>query len=115
MFTSDEKKELRHAFQGLDLFKQMHNDMPVQYIMLLLAVATQGEVSQNKLKELLSIPQSSTSRGLAALSEWQAYQKPGLGLITMKEDPEDRRRKLVTLTYKGDKVVTEFLNKLEGA
>ena len=47
----------------------------------------------------------SASRNIAALSKWHSFGKAGHDLVEAHEDPRERRRKLVQLTPKGQRLV----------
>lgn len=71
----------------------------------LLIVALEPGITMKRMAEKLGLSQSSTSRNVSALSKTHRYGKPGYDLITAKEDPTERRRKIVTLTAKGERVM----------
>jgi DNA-binding MarR family transcriptional regulator len=53
----------------------------------------------------LAIAQSSASRNIAALSRWHSFGKDGHNLVEAREDPRERRRKIVSLTPRGHHLV----------
>jgi DNA-binding MarR family transcriptional regulator len=56
----------------------------------------------------LNLAQSSVSRNISILSKWKWSRKEGLDLVETREDPMERRRKLVKLTPKGEKLFLKF-------
>lgn len=91
--------------QALTLLSQLSEGtqnptMPLQQVQLFLHVAHHGEVLMEDLEEATGVEQSSVSRNVSALGGgWPG--KPGYGLVESREDPTNRRRKLVRLTNKG--------------
>ncbi len=87
----------------LEAFRELDPDLPIQYAVsfLTIARADDGGISVGELAKRLGIAQSSASRNIAALSAWHSFGKPGLDLVESREDPRERRRKIVTLTSKG--------------
>jgi DNA-binding MarR family transcriptional regulator len=60
------------------------------------------------------LAQSSASRNVAALSGRHWLKRPGLGLVQLESDPNDIRKKLVTLTPKGKKVIEQLVHTVSG-
>ena len=85
----------------LEEFRTLDPDLPIQYALSFLTLAQNEGLSMGELAQRLAIAQSSASRNIAALSDWHSFGKPGLGLVEAREDPRERRRKLVSLTGKG--------------
>jgi DNA-binding MarR family transcriptional regulator len=98
----------KHNFQtGMNLireFRKFDSEMPMQMASVFLRVAMQPGITIKELMTLEDISQSSASRNVAALSDWNRAHKPGHGLIKAVEDPYERRRKIVDLTPKGKRV-----------
>jgi DNA-binding MarR family transcriptional regulator len=86
----------------LEAFRELDPDMPIQYALSFLTIARNPGLSIRELSERLGIAQSSASRNVAALSAWHSFRKPGHGLVEANEDPRERRRKIVSLTAKGE-------------
>lgn len=93
----------------LEAFRELDPDMPIQYALAFLTIARREGLSVRELSERLGIAQSSASRSVAALSEWHSFRKPGHRVVVAREDPRERRRKIVTLTPEGQ----SLLEKLE--
>ncbi|MFD2261621.1 MarR family winged helix-turn-helix transcriptional regulator [Lacibacterium aquatile] len=89
----------------LEEFRKLDPDLPIQYALSFLTLASNEGLSLGELASRLDIAQSSASRNVAALSAWHSFGKPGLDLVEAKEDPRERRRKLVTLTPKGHELI----------
>lgn len=85
--------------------------MPVQQILLLLALHTYGEMSQHTLGTHTGVQRSSNSRNIAKLGTGESPSKPGLGLVESYEDLADRRNKMVRLTPKGSALLRSVVEK----
>jgi len=92
---------LERLIEVLETFRALDPDMPIQYALSFLTLARHEGMSLRELSDRLGIAQSSASRNVAALSEWQAFRRPGHDLVRAEEDPRERRRKVVRLTAKG--------------
>ena len=90
----------------LSLFQLIDPEMPIQmtktYIQVALAHPEPALMSE--MANILGLAQSSVSRNVAALSNWNRHRVVGHDLVTARENPMDRRQKLVTLTAKGVKL-----------
>ena len=100
--------EIATLIQVLEVLRRLDPDMPIQYVLSFLTVAQNEGLSIRELSERLGIAQSSASRNVAALSRWRGTGKPGHGLVLSREDPRERRRKVVTLTAGGRALVEEL-------
>lgn len=80
--------------------------MPLQQVLLLLALFNHGELAQQELVKYTGVARSSNSRNIAKLgigdSAWKAN---GPGWVESYEDPMDRRTKMVRLTPKGKALI----------
>ena len=84
-------------------------DVTVQRLLVLLTVARHPGLSQSDLsRQLPGISATALSRNLADLSRTTSQKRPGPGLVTMKPDPASLRRKLVTLTARGERLITRW-------
>ncbi|MEQ8964530.1 MAG: winged helix DNA-binding protein [Azospirillaceae bacterium] len=92
---------LDRLIEVLETFRALDPDMPIQYALSFLTLARHEGLSMRELSDRLGIAQSSASRNVAALSEWQSFRRPGHDLVRAEEDPRERRRKIVRLTAKG--------------
>ncbi len=88
----------------LSEFRKIDPEMPMQMAVVFLVVADEEGINMADLSKKAAIAQSSASRNVAALSKWHRLNKAGHDLLHTKEDPTERRRKLVYLTPKGKQV-----------
>jgi len=98
---SEDEIALDRLIEVLETFRALDPDMPIQYALSFLTLARHEGLSMRELADRLGIAQSSASRNVAALSEWQSFRRPGHDLVRAEEDPRERRRKIVRLTAKG--------------
>lgn len=101
--------KLHRLTTGLDtLFDQnlrQYSDIGLSQFTLLLSVAQHQPVSQRKIAEFLSLSPSAISRQveIAAKKRW----------ITVKDDPNDRRGKILQLTPLGESKIQHGIEILE--
>lgn len=95
----------------LKRFREHDPEMQMQTAQTFITVALNPGISMTELSEKVGISQASCSRNVAALSRVHRLNKPGLDLVVAAEDPMERRRKVVKLTPKGQRLA-EALTKL---
>lgn len=101
----------------LEIVQQMREFDPVmevQAVAVFFCVGLhQGEdgISMYDIHKRLDIAQSSVSRNVYKLSFTNRHRERGVDLLESYEDPMERRRKLVRLTKKGERIY-ERLSKL---
>lgn len=96
--------KLNRALNLIEEFRKIDPDMPLQTAACFLLIAQEPGISIMELSTRMGMAQSTASRNVAVLSEYQKGTKKGHGLVVSKEDPLERRRKLVTLSPKGRRV-----------
>lgn len=98
---------MKQILRVINKFREYENEITANAISTLLILIEQGGVvSQKELGDRLGIPQSTVSRTVAHLGEG-SFKKEGLGLVTTREDPKDRRFKIVVFTPKGKNLASE--------
>lgn len=86
------------------------SDITVQRLLILINVYLNEGMSQNELMQLLdSTSVTALSRNLADLSSMTSSKKLGPGLIELKVDPMNLRKKRIYLTEKGRVFLSELL------
>ncbi|MCD6005080.1 MarR family winged helix-turn-helix transcriptional regulator [Halomonas sp. IOP_6] len=103
---------MQRVWDIVEEFRKLESDLPVKVAYLFAYIAANPGISISELQKQTNIEQSTCSRSVAVLSEWQTAEKPGLGLVWTEEDPEERRRKLAYLTEKGEKLAATLANML---
>jgi len=88
-------------------------DLPLHTYVVFLsaAIADRSGVPMDgrQLAEACGLAASTISRNLGMLGEWDYKQKRGLGLVTLRAELENRRRKPVRLTAKGQRALSQLL------
>jgi len=97
--------EVATVIRVLEAFRRFDPDMPIQYALSFLTIAQHEGLSMGDLAQRLGIAQSSASRNIAALSRWHSFGKAGHDLVEALEDPRERRRKIVSLTPRGHRLI----------
>jgi DNA-binding MarR family transcriptional regulator len=93
-----------------------HEDLTALQVMCLMRVASKPGISQRSIqKELAAGANSTASRILGILSDVGARGTKGLELIEMRVNPMDRRERLVYLSPKGKKLMTDIAKDLAKA
>jgi DNA-binding MarR family transcriptional regulator len=77
--------------------------LPMQVARLLVAICKTGEtdISTGDVNKTLNYNSATLSRNINTLSSRPKRTGKGLGFITTKENPLDRREKIISLTTKG--------------
>ncbi|HWK44092.1 MAG TPA: MarR family transcriptional regulator [Stellaceae bacterium] len=104
----DPARDLDTVIHLFEAFRALDPDMPIQYALSFLTLARNEGLSMGELAQRLGIAQSSASRNVAALSKWHSFGKAGHDLVEAREDPRERRRKLIRLTPAGRQLVASL-------
>lgn len=99
------KATLEQAVRLLERLREFDPDMPVQRALVLLCVGRTGVAGMEELSREVNLTLSAISRNVAALGQYGFGKSPGLELVETREDPANRKRKLVMLTGKGKKML----------
>ena len=90
----------------VERFREIDGEMQAQAIAVLLKVAKNPlPLKMAEIAEELGLSQSTISRNVAYLGDWNRRKEAGHKLVEAYEDPAERRRKLVRLTAKGKRFV----------
>jgi DNA-binding MarR family transcriptional regulator len=105
--------ELRVVMGVLDLFSELDSEMPLGQIKALLMVGIAGDngITMTDLSEKLGIGISTCSRHIGALGSINRYHEAGFKLVEAVEDPLERRRKIITLTFSGQAFIKRLKDK----
>lgn len=93
--------------KNLSKIRQLSPDMPVSQVLCLLTVARKSPegLSISDLAKSLGLSLPTASRYVAELGKHGIRNKDGLQLLAARENPLERRQKLVVLTDKGEKLL----------
>lgn len=97
----------------LKRFRDFDQEMQMQTAQTFIAVAMQPGITMKELSEKVGISQASCSRNVSALSRVHRLNKPGMDLVVVAEDPMERRRKVVKLTPKGQRLAESLTQLIE--
>jgi len=95
--------EVKVILGVLEMFRTLDAEMPIGQITAFLTISESGDagVTMTDLSEKLGIGISTCSRHIGALGSINRYHEEGHKLISSVEDPTERRRKIITLTFAG--------------
>ncbi len=86
--------------------RELGPDVTIQRLLILMNVYLHEGLSQSELLDLLdSTSITALSRNIADLSGWTSRKREGPGLLELRSDPMNLRRKTIHLTPKGRRVV----------
>lgn len=97
---------------ALTRFRDMHPEVTALQIEFFLAIVANPGITQRSLYNLLGTNDSVSSRTLAILSEYGSRGTPGLELVRLEVNPEDRRERLCYITKKGGRLMTDVERQL---
>jgi len=81
--------------------------------MCLFLIAGRPGIAQRDLYRLMDATDSAASRIVAMLSDIGSRNTPGLDLVSMEVNPQDRREKHLALTHKGRRLMDDILTDLK--
>lgn len=91
-------------------------DVTLQRVLILLNVFLNEGLSQSELLRVLDATSpAALSRNLADLSAWTSRKQPGPGLLELRPDPMNLRRKSIHLTEAGRRLVARITRPASGA
>lgn len=94
--------ELRTCLDVLTELHEVDPQMTVSSAIAFLYVAEHQPCQMRDIAMRLKLAQSTTSRMIADLTELDRNRQPGLDLIESKPWPQERRRRILALTAKGE-------------
>jgi DNA-binding MarR family transcriptional regulator len=100
----DSKAPLLNVNSFLQVLRGWKDDLTIQQVIVLLAIATRDRSSVNMLKVALDMPQPTVSKNVAVLSN-ASEGRPAL--IEQEADPDDGRRRLLRLTPEGIRLLQQ--------
>ena len=97
-----------HMFMKLD----SSQEVPLQSMAVFWYVATYQNCSKKDIEDHFKMSKASTSRITDYISRYHRLGKPGLGLISKEQDPNDKRKTLLKLTRKGKDLIEKSFTTL---
>lgn len=95
---------LHRAIQFLEALTEVDEAMQINAALVLLRIASKPSIYQRELPQFVPLSQSTAARIVDRLSD-----RGGLGLVNSREDFEDRRVNILTLTARGQTTVKGLL------
>jgi DNA-binding MarR family transcriptional regulator len=105
--------KLDPIFRIMDEARRIYPSMTVTQLMVFCLVAANPYIGQADLEVKTGISDASASRIVALLSQHGNRGTEPLNLISLETDPKDRRRRIMTLTSKGERFIELMLVQLE--
>lgn len=101
----------KSMFEFMSKFRDLNNEIQAQTIQtfLYIAMSEKREIPMGELGDALGLSQASVSRNISFFAKVNRHGSKGANLLGSREDPQERRRKLVHLTSRG----TQFFAELE--
>ena len=112
--SEEDKSTIRRLYKVVDAMRKVDSTLPMQTFAAFLVVALDEGMNVSQIGERVGIAQSSASRNVATLSDWDYTKKTGLKLVEYRTDPMNLSTKTVHLSNKGGKLVDEILTALKG-
>lgn len=100
---------LGSALGLLSRLREVDPDMPMAQAYCLLLIAADEGLSLKELATRANIGMASASRYVSAFGVPPRSGSKGLGLVTAREDPLERRKKIIKLTPKGKATINNLL------
>jgi DNA-binding MarR family transcriptional regulator len=109
--TDGEIERLRKVIDVLRLFDR---EVPAQVVSTFFYIASHDGCPISQLVKAIGYSSSSASRCTDWLSDYHRLGKPGMGLIVKKKDNLDQRSRTLHLTPKGELVINQIKDILNG-
>lgn len=117
--------DVDRIFEAIELIRQFDQDhgsheISISVLASLLFVGSRNGAHKQALEEDLDMSKASSSRNTDLLGKYHRLilptgkRKPGLGLVKKEVDDSDRRRSVLTLTKKGEELITKLKQILYG-
>jgi DNA-binding MarR family transcriptional regulator len=106
------KDPLHTLWLVADKFREIDDTIPIRWIQTFLYVAQHidsEDLTQARIADALGAAEGVVSKFLLKMSD-----QGGLGLLRRERDPQDDRRKTITLTAKGKKLLNDVQTIIKG-
>lgn len=105
MPTPEERSAIRSVALILNEFRKVHPEIGTQQCMTLLAIAEEPGLTVTELSRKTGITLAAMSRHIETLGPHRPSKQVGWGLVADDAHPTDRRRKVITLTAQGWRII----------
>jgi DNA-binding MarR family transcriptional regulator len=106
---ADPQTASKNILRLVERFRMVDAEIQAQSMAVLLKVAKHPvPIKMAEIAEELGLSQSTVSRNVAYLGDWNRHKTKGHQMVEAFEDPMERRRKLVRLTAKGKRFIAEL-------
>lgn len=110
---SSKERQLVRLMRVVDMMRMLDATLPIQTFSAFLVIATKEGQNVTEIGTRIGLGQSSASRNVSALTEWDWRKKVGLKLVEYRQDPMNLSIKTVWLTAKGKAMVEQITETLE--
>lgn len=108
----DDKGALAQAMAVVDLFAELRQTMPLQYVRAFLLVALDEGKGVGDYAEKAGVSLSVMSRHLLDIGDRNRHMEEGFGLVTQRPDPLELRKHQAMLTPKGKALAHKIIRAL---
>jgi DNA-binding MarR family transcriptional regulator len=104
-----QRDRLSALLAGILPISRKHKKLTLSHLAALLLIAVHEQLTAAELTDALGLEQSTVSRMTDLLSGYGKRGTKGLDLIQDRDDPQDRRRKIYSLSPKGRALLDQML------
>lgn len=108
----DDKSALAQAVAVMDLFAELRQTMPLQYVRAFLLVALDEGRGVGEYAEKAGVSMTVMSRHLLDIGDRNRHKEEGFGLVTQRPDPMELRKHQAMLTPKGKALAHKIIRAL---
>lgn len=118
MLSAEEEGEIREqnsVLACLECLRELHSDLSLIDVCVLILVAERPGVSVSEIESRLGVARLTVSRALRAFAteDFPNALPPALGLIELRRSPQNGRSLTAWLTSRGERVVHDLNARLE--
>lgn len=108
----DKETQVRGLLHACDLFLDLNGRMPLRCVQTFLAVATRPGQSVDDYARLCRVSPSTMSRNLLDIGDRDRNMEEGYGLITGRDNPNNRRERQFHLTPVGETLLAKIVARI---
>lgn len=110
----ESRMTLNKARQVLEVFRAIDPEMPMGAAVSFLLIAGGDDLSVTELSKQGGFALSSASRYVQSLGEMDRHHRPGHDLVKDRVDPMERRKKILEVTPRGKRIISQLKAVLGG-